>query len=1185
MIPIELLHLPISACFGSAEDKIAIPHSQGLFILTPNLALGQDPASQPACLSDVHVKARFTLPITLAESVLKEGIDTPDISRLAFAESSTRAAIFPVEEIHRDYVQPRKGARSLDWSPRNVDRFGRSVFCVVTLDGRAAIYGPKSADAWEELVDLTQVWHAYYIANGRITKEAPTLTDERPQFDPSRIATIADNPLTCNTIPGYLDAIDDMNFVACSWSALSRRPDSSLPPASSFPSAPNRSPSGNGTKNVAPVILLATLLKSGAIAVWAVHLPLVGVSSISPMYIDYTYATSRSKMPGVDGRKSVFLKFCDLDATQLVSEKGFLNKLFWLNFHFPLPQLSFVFFLTPSSGMLTIVLSDGSVVGALYDLHFSSDGSFWMQLAAFDSCLFLRQRSTFFLPILQSHRVSLNARSISYTPVIACSWSMSDGMLCLGYGTHLLVAAVKVVVREHTLRRIGGVLVPTYQVLYDRVFKPKYTCGCITGVHYTDKRVYVTTIDGYLATALLENPDQVAPEWEILWSSSSCRDPELLMWEFHGLAMSCNGVNLAFVEKPINYLDNMRRVGQAVYLPQVRFLSMWTSANLLELAFNFKLPLHRKLDALQQLCYRWPDGVTSVRNECLQRSGLLEVQLGDDGLPNSWINKPLPCLHLYRFILQLLRRDEDENTQKKASELLFVLDDLIRDLHLDRCFRRFLESSVQRQAVDCILVARMAIVILDWYKRNSESADNANSADGGAIQPAEPAPRCVLPTLRKTAEQVLNLARQLYLHRFKLPATDLPSGSAICPVCSEDILFGLFLLFCARFLDCLSNLHPPMNWRNFFLSLTGQDHLPSQDLFALNALMDIFLVKAGPRWVVEDGMNLSAIREVKALKELDHPNILTVLDVFSQDRCICMVFDFMASDLEALVHDYTVVLVPAHIKALSLQLLRGVEYLHASWILHRDLKPNNLFLSSQGKVKIGDFGLARQFACSPTRPMTHQVATRWYRAPELFYGCTQYGVAIDLWAVGCIIAEFLLRAPLFPGDCDLTQLSKIYEITGTPADDTWPDVRRLTNYVHFEYRPGIPFSKIFTAAGSDLIDLLETLLALNPDKRGTARSALASPYFANRPYPTPDDELPQPKVNRTVAGLLHQHDHQRDLQNPLDPGQMKTSVLLSPNASTTPIASTRSLRSRRANDDSQTTDRKDDIPAAKRLRF
>ncbi|CAH8555597.1 unnamed protein product [Heterobilharzia americana] len=172
--------------------------------------------------------------------------------------------------------------------------------------------------------------------------------------------------------------------------------------------------------------------------------------------------------------------------------------------------------------------------------------------------------------------------------------------------------------------------------------------------------------------------------------------------------------------------------------------------------------------------------------------------------------------------------------------------------------------------------------------------------------------------------------------------------------------------------------------------------------------------------------------------------------------------------------------------------------------------------------------------------MTHQVATRWYRAPELFYGCTLYGVGIDIWAVGCIIAEFLLRTPLFPGDCDLTQLAKIYEITGTPEDDCWPDVYRLPNYVKFEPRPGIPFSQIFTAASTDLIALLETLLSLNPDARGTAVTALQSSYFTSKPYPTPESELPQPKVNRTVANLLHQHEHQRGLHNPLDPGLAKS---------------------------------------------
>ncbi|VDQ16597.1 unnamed protein product, partial [Trichobilharzia regenti] len=113
--------------------------------------------------------------------------------------------------------------------------------------------------------------------------------------------------------------------------------------------------------------------------------------------------------------------------------------------------------------------------------------------------------------------------------------------------------------------------------------------------------------------------------------------------------------------------------------------------------------------------------------------------------------------------------------------------------------------------------------------------------------------------------------------------------------------------------------------------------------------------------------------------------------------------------------------------------------------------------------------------------------------------------------------------------------------TGTPDDDCWPDVNRLPNYVKFETRRGIPFSQIFTAASTELISLLETLLHLNPDCRGTASTALKSPYFTSKPYPTPESELPQPKVNRTVATLLYQHEHQRGLYNPIDPGLAKSS--------------------------------------------
>lgn len=106
-------------------------------------------------------------------------------------------------------------------------------------------------------------------------------------------------------------------------------------------------------------------------------------------------------------------------------------------------------------------------------------------------------------------------------------------------------------------------------------------------------------------------------------------------------------------------------------------------------------------------------------------------------------------------------------------------------------------------------------------------------------------------------------------------------------------------------------------------------------------------------------------------------------------------------------------------------------------------------------------------------------------------------------------------------------------MTGTPDENVWPDVVRLNGYCSFKPRPPMPFSQIFTAAGDDLIALLYTLLSLDPDQRGTATSALASPYFRNRPAPTPEAELPRPKLSHSVAGTLQQR--QRQAVAPIDP--------------------------------------------------
>ena len=208
--------------------------------------------------------------------------------------------------------------------------------------------------------------------------------------------------------------------------------------------------------------------------------------------------------------------------------------------------------------------------------------------------------------------------------------------------------------------------------------------------------------------------------------------------------------------------------------------------------------------------------------------------------------------------------------------------------------------------------------------------------------------------------------------------------------------------------------------------------------------------------------------------------------------------------------DNSIVLTPANIKSYILQTLLGLEYLHANWILHRDLKPNNLLMNRDGILKIADFGLAK-FYGSPNRVYTHIVVTRWYRAPELLFGARNYGTGVDVWAVGCILAELLLRIPFVAGDTDLDQLAKIFQAMGTPTEESWPGHTKLPDYVQFKTYPCTPLSDIFTAASPDLIELMTRLLSLDPMQRSKCSEALKMDYFGkNKPAPTPGPLLPMP---------------------------------------------------------------------------
>lgn len=269
-------------------------------------------------------------------------------------------------------------------------------------------------------------------------------------------------------------------------------------------------------------------------------------------------------------------------------------------------------------------------------------------------------------------------------------------------------------------------------------------------------------------------------------------------------------------------------------------------------------------------------------------------------------------------------------------------------------------------------------------------------------------------------------------------------------------------------------------------------------------------IKIGSRQEAQDGINRTALREIKLLQELHHKNLIGLLDVFGHMSNVSLVFDFMDTDLEVIIKDNSIILTLANIKAYMLQTLQGLEYLHLNWILHRDLKPNNLLVNAAGILKIGDFGLAKLFG-SPNRINTHQVVTRWYRAPELLFGAKQYGIGIDMWAVGCILAELLLRAPLFPGESDLDQLTKIFSVFGNPTEENWPGLKSLSDFVEFKPFQAIPLKNIFTAAGDDLLDLIEGLLVLNPIKRKECSECLQMPFFSNKPAPTLGSKLPLPQ--------------------------------------------------------------------------
>ncbi|KRX07583.1 Protein kinase-like domain [Pseudocohnilembus persalinus] len=246
------------------------------------------------------------------------------------------------------------------------------------------------------------------------------------------------------------------------------------------------------------------------------------------------------------------------------------------------------------------------------------------------------------------------------------------------------------------------------------------------------------------------------------------------------------------------------------------------------------------------------------------------------------------------------------------------------------------------------------------------------------------------------------------------------------------------------------------------------------------------------------------LREVKALRKLIHPNIVRLKEVVKSNDELNLVFDYFDSNIYQLYMSYRKKKqqMPENlIRQIAKQILEGLAYMHQNGFFHRDLKPENLMWSNN-QVKIIDFGLTREIRSRP--PFTDYVSTRWYRAPELLVRSTTYNSPVDIFAFGCILAELYNLNPIFCGNSEFDQLTKIFQIMGTPSQEKWGEGYKLASklritFPHYE-KKNLP--QVIPKMSPEGINLLEQIFQYDSTKRPTAQQLLQHPYFTNFDYET-----------------------------------------------------------------------------------
>ena len=278
---------------------------------------------------------------------------------------------------------------------------------------------------------------------------------------------------------------------------------------------------------------------------------------------------------------------------------------------------------------------------------------------------------------------------------------------------------------------------------------------------------------------------------------------------------------------------------------------------------------------------------------------------------------------------------------------------------------------------------------------------------------------------------------------------------------------------------------------------------------------DIVVLKEIRQKKTEDAPSKEVLREILIMMNFSHPHIVKYNSVFVHKCQVVIEMEFCISSLSNVIKKISKPFYIGQVKKIVRSIALGIKFLHDHDIIHRDIKPGNIFIDENCVVKIGDFGSAR---ISPQqkkenleeekkkggpnskekkekRPLTPGVGTKWYKAPEIIFGNKHYDKSVDIWSFGCLMAEMFLLEPLFPGSTDFEMINLIFSFIGFSKEDE----KILKPQLHINYRdmPKNIFENTFDIADKDSIDLMSKMLVANPNKRITVEEILKHPFLKN----------------------------------------------------------------------------------------